>query len=118
MSSDRKTLIARRVPREAVILGRAYVIHARNGGVGVARQGDDGMLSYTLHREKFGQHFLFDEVDWEDHDQYGTVIPLRMLPDMPPEDERLLDWLAERQVENEAEITSAWNEVLRRPPAR
>jgi hypothetical protein len=101
MSSDRKTLIARRVPREAVILGRAYVIHARNGGVGVARQDDDGMLCYRLHREKFGQHYLFDEYDWEDHEQFGTAIPLRLLPDMPPEEERLLDWLEEREVENE-----------------
>jgi len=31
-----KPLLARRVPREDVVLGRAYVIHARNGGVGVA----------------------------------------------------------------------------------
>ena len=112
MSTDRKTLIARRVPRDEVILGRAYVIHARNGGVGVARQGEDGVLSYTLHREKFGHHYLYDEYDWEDDDRYGTAIPLRLLPDMPPEDEQLLDWLAEREVENEAEIANAWHEVL------
>lgn len=88
------------------------MIHARNGGVGVARQGEDGVLSYTLHREKFGHHYLFDEYDWEDDDRYGTAIPLRLLPDMPPEDEQLLDWLAEREVENEAEIANAWHEVL------
>lgn len=111
MSTDRKTLIARRVPRDEVILGRAYVIHARNGGIGVARQSEDGMLSYTLHREKFGHHYLFDEYDWEDHEQFGTAIPLRLLPDMPPQ-EGLLDWLAEREVEHQAEVADAWNEVL------
>ncbi len=112
MATDRKTLIARRVPRGEVILGRAYVIHARNGGVGVARRSEDGMLSYTLHREKFGRHYLFDEYDWEDDDRFGTAIPLRLLPDVPPEDESLLDWLAEREAEHQAEIASAWNEVL------
>jgi hypothetical protein len=112
MSTDRETLIARRVPREDIILGRAYVIHARNGGIGVARRSEDGMLSYTLHREKFGEHYLFDEYDWEDDDRFGTAIPLRLLPDLPPEGERLLHWLAEREVENQAEIADAWNEVL------
>lgn len=114
MSTDRKTLIARRVPREEVIVGRAYVIHARNGGIGVARQSADGTLSYTLHREKFGHHYLFDEVDWEDDDRFGTAIPLRLLPDVPPNDALLLDWLAEREVEHQAEIANAWNEVLGR----
>lgn len=37
-----KPLLARRVPRENVVMGRAYVIHARNGGVGVAVGGLGG----------------------------------------------------------------------------
>ena len=36
MGTDRATLLARRVPHDEVIVGRAYIIHARNGGVGVA----------------------------------------------------------------------------------
>ena len=45
MSTDRATLLARRVPHDEVILGRAYVIHARNGGVGVAvrEEGQDAL---------------------------------------------------------------------------
>ena len=36
MGTDRATLLARRVPHDEVVLGRAYIIHARNGGMGVA----------------------------------------------------------------------------------
>jgi hypothetical protein len=110
MGTDRATLLARRVPREAVILGRAYVIHARNGGVGVAVE--ERLLGYRLHREKFGRHFLFTELDWADAPN-GTAIPLRLLPDAPPEDdEALLSWLAEREAEHAAEIKAGWREVL------
>jgi len=31
-----KPLLTRRIPRADMVIGRAYVIHARNGGVGVA----------------------------------------------------------------------------------
>ncbi|MEZ4329241.1 MAG: hypothetical protein R3B40_28695 [Polyangiales bacterium] len=117
MLDGHKTLLARRIPRTDVLPGRAYVIHARNGGVGVARRSDDGKLRYTLHREKFGHHYLFDEYDWDDDDRYGTAIPLRLLPDVPPEEALLLDWLAEREAEHQAEITRAWNEVLGSLPA-
>ena len=113
MSTDRKSLLARRVPREEVIVGRAYVIHARNGGVGVALESDGGVLAYRLHRVKFDRHYLFDEYDWGDDDQHGTAIPLRLLPDVPPRDaDELLAWLAERQAEHEAEIRDAWREVI------
>src|SRR5262245_24147792 len=56
-------LLARRVPSDAIVLGRAYVIHARNGGVGVAVR-EDGRVGYCLHREKWDEHFLFTEWDW------------------------------------------------------
>lgn len=46
-------LLARRVPADEIVIGHAYVIHARNGGVGVAVN-EDGHLGYRLHREKFG----------------------------------------------------------------
>lgn len=115
MTNYQAGLIARRVPRNEVVLGRAYVIHARNGGVGVAVL--DGRrrseLGYRLHRVKFGSHFLDTEIDWEDDENFGTAIPLRLLPDVPPTDDaELLDWLAAREVEAKAEITAAWDEVL------
>lgn len=112
MATDRASLIARRVPRTEVALGRAYVIHARNGGIGVAVR-DEGRLGYRLHREKMGRHYLFVEADWEDHPNFGTAIPLRLLPETPPtEDEALLAWLAEREVEHRMEVMAAWREVL------
>ncbi|MCK6529696.1 hypothetical protein L6R50_19795 [Myxococcota bacterium] len=108
----RKSLLTRRVPRGEVLPGRAYVIHARNGGVGVAvLEGEH--LGYKLHREKFGRHFLFVEVDWEDDDSHGTAIPLRLLPDEPPTgDDALLAWLADREAEHRDEVAAAWREVL------
>lgn len=112
MGSDRTTLLARRIPRGEVLLGRAYIIHARNGGVGVAVQ-EEGLLGYCLHREKAGHHYLFTEVDWANDPRHGTAIPLRLLPDLPPtEDDALLAWLAEQEVEHRAEVKAAWREVL------
>ena len=112
MGTDRSSLLARRVPRDEVILGRAYVIHARNGGVGVAVL-DDGLLCYRLRREKFGRHYLFVELDWADHERQGTAIPLRLLDASPPEgDDALLAWLADREAEHRDEVKAAWREVL------
>jgi hypothetical protein len=68
-------LLARRIPFSDVVVGRAYVIHARNGGVGVAIM-QDGRPGYELHREKFGRHFLFTEEDWDNGPPHGTAIPL------------------------------------------
>lgn len=111
-NQNRTSLLARRVPHEAVIIGRAYVIHARNGGVGVAVREEEG-IGYRLHREKFGRHFLFTEIDWADHAFHGTAIPLRLLPDIPPTDDvTLLAWLAEREAEHADEVQAAWREVL------
>ncbi len=112
MGTDRASLLARRVPHDEVVLGRAYVIHARNGGIGVAVRDGQG-IGYRLHREKFGRHYLFTEIDWADHEVFGTAIPLRLLPDDPPDDDdALLDWLAEREVEHREEVMAAWREVL------
>ena len=114
MATDTKclSLLARRVLRAEVIPGRAYVIHARNGGIGVAVL-DGAELNYRLHRVKFDRHYLFDEVDWEDSPTFGTAIPLRLLPGTPPTDDgELLPWLASREVEHAAEIKAAWREVL------
>lgn len=114
MGTDRASLLARRVPHDKVILGRAYIIHARNGGVGVAVR-DDGLLGYRLHREKFGRHYLFVELDWADHEFHGTAIPLRLLDARPPGgDDDLLAWLADREAEHRDEVKAAWREVLGR----
>ncbi len=107
-----RPLLERRVPVEEIELGRAYVIHARNGGVGVAVE-TDGRLAYRLHREKFGRHFLFDEWDWAGGEPHGTAIPLRLLESDPPSDPGLLlDWLAEREAELRDETDAAWEVVL------
>ena len=112
MGTDRASLLARRVPHDEVILGRGYIIHARNGGVGVAVR-DDGLLGYRLHREKFGRHYLFVELDWADHEFHGTAFPLRLLDALPPEgDDELLAWLADREAEHRDEVKAAWREVL------
>lgn len=110
---DRATLRARRVPHDQVILGRVYVIHARNGGIGVAVVCDEG-IGYRLHREKFGRHFLFVEVDWDDHAFHGTAIPLRLLEELPPDDDvELLAWLADKEVEHREEVDAAWDTVIK-----
>jgi hypothetical protein len=112
-SEDRRaSLLARRVPRADVELGRAYVIHARNGGIGVAVQEADG-IGYQLHREKFGRHYLFVEIDWDDDPTYGTAIPLVALEEVPPTDDaRRLAWLADQEAKHRTQIDEAWQVVL------
>lgn len=103
-----KELLPKRIPRAEIILGRAYIIHARNGGVGIASE-HNGQIEYTLHRIKFDNHFLFPETDWEDDEHFGTAIPLRLLPNIPPENkEEWLDWLAELEQEHKEEIIATW----------
>jgi hypothetical protein len=105
-------LLARRIPRDEVVLGRAYVIHARNGGVGVAVD-EDGQLGYRLHREKFGSHFLFVEYDWDEGPPFGTAIPLAPIDVEPPvRGDELLTWLAEQEHAHRAQIDDAWELVL------
>ena len=109
-------LLKRRVPRGDVALGRAYVIHARNGGVGVAVD-DDGCLGYRLHREKLGNHFLFVELDWDEGPPFGTAIPLAAIDDVPPLDEgELLAWLAAQEEVHRAAIDAAWDMIFGRLP--
>ena len=111
-------LLARRVPREGVIVGRAYVIKARNGGVGVAVE-EDGVLGYRLHREKFGHRYLFVEYDWADDPRFGTVIPLSLIEAEPPtDDDELLAWLTDQEDEHRAEIDAAWEVILGHPPPK
>jgi hypothetical protein len=72
-----------------------YRISSRNLGVGVYRAESIGFIGI---REKFGDHYLFEEYHWEGGPPYGTVRPLEpigLLPDgielqlrLPSEDMR------------------------------
>ena len=111
-------LLARRIPLDTIVIGRAYVIHARNGGVGVAVH-DEDQIGYQLHRVKFERHYLDIESDWGNGPPYGTAIPLRALDEVPPKGEaELLPWLGAQQVKYDAEIRAAWEIVLGRPAGR
>jgi hypothetical protein len=115
------SLLARRVPLEAIEMGRAYVIHARNGSVGVAVREDD-RVGYCLHREKWGDHYLFTEVDWDERprpgffpgtEMLGTAIPLLAIEAKPPKGQkRLLAWLTEQEDKHKAVGEEAWRVVL------
>jgi hypothetical protein len=112
----RAPLLARRIPRTDIVIGRAYVIHARNGGVGVAVAEGDG-LGYQLHREKFDRHYLFVENDWDEGAPFGTAIPLTLIEEAPPKDEtELLAWLSAQEAKYKEQIDEAWQVVL--PPRK
>jgi len=114
MDERYRLLLSRRLLRDQIQLGRAYVIHARNGGVGVAVD-EDGELGYRLHRVKFGQHYLFVEYDWDQGEPFGTVIPLALIADPPPvEEDALLAWLRQQELAHQTEIAEAWSIVLGR----
>ena len=108
-----KPLLDARVPPHEVTVGRAYVIHARNGGVGVAVRDEDGRLGYRLRRVKFDRIYLFTEWDWDEGEPFGTAIPMALVEELPPEsDDVLLDWLKARQEEHQERIDAAWRVVL------
>lgn len=112
MNDRYQLLLARRIPLAEIRLGRAYVIHARNGGVGVAVI-ENGRRGYCLHREKFRTQYLFVEYDWDEGPPNGTAIPLQAINGEPPSDESaLLAWLAEQEAAHRAEIDDAWKTIL------
>lgn len=79
---------------------------------------DDG-LGYRLHREKFGNHYLFVEIDWDEGPPFGTAIPLTAISEKPPTDETaLLAWLREHEDKHRAIIDEAWQTVLAFSKAR
>lgn len=107
-----KPLLARRVARESVVVGRAYVLFARRGGVGVAVE-KDGCIGYRLRREKWGDGFLFVEYDFADDVSFGTAIPLTLIEAEPPTSKKeLLEYLANQEDEHRAEINAARELVL------
>jgi predicted DNA-binding antitoxin AbrB/MazE fold protein len=114
-----QALLERRIPVEDVAVGRAYVVHARNGGVGIAVI-EAGHIGYRIHREKFGNHFLFVEWDWEEGPPRGTAIPLSLVDAQPPrgDDEVTLAWLVDQENEHRAQIQAAWEAILGGPLPR
>lgn len=113
MSDRHAGLLARRIPREEIVKDRAYVIHARNGGVGVATTS-----GYLLRRVKFDRIYLDEETDWQLDGTHGTAIPLLLIEELPPLAERrtaedaLLAWLYAQEHKHAALIKAAWDEVL------
>lgn len=108
----RGELLARRIPMADVVPGRAYIIHARNGGVGVAVT-DGGQPGFRLRRVKFRDVFLFVEVDWDVGPPHGTAIPLRELEEAPPADDAaLLAWLEGQELANRDEVRANWRVLL------
>lgn len=100
-----------RIPYSEIILGRAYLISARNGIVGVAVRNQ--VLEYRLRRVKFNNIFLDDEIDWEDSTIHGTAIPLKLLEEIPPTNQTLLlDWLKEQEAKYRPEIDKIWTKIL------
>lgn len=107
-------LLAQRVPRSEIVPGRAYLIHSRSGGIGVAVE-TDGRRGYRVRREKHGEVRLFTALEWGEVPPFGTVIPLRLLDDCPPVDEdALLVWLADQEELHRAEIEANWALVYAR----
>lgn len=113
-----KVLIPKRIPLDQVELGKAYIIHARNGGVGIAVKVEctirgvvKEQVNYTIRRIKFDPDpFLFDEVDWEEDKHFGTAIPLRKLEEEPPENrDDWLAWLVQLEETYKEEIEDTWN---------
>jgi hypothetical protein len=112
MLFQEKNLLPKRISKQEIILGRAYIIHARNGGVGIATTESLGhnndVLCYTIRRNKFGNTYLFNEYDWDEDPIFGTAIPLRMLEEIPPKEEDLLAWLIDKELLYRDEIEKTW----------
>lgn len=95
MNKIQEGLLCKRIPREQIKIGRAYLIYARNGNVGIAvnlhipaRECHE--LNYILRRTKFGKVYLDEEEDWGDIS--GTAIPYKEIEEEPPSDSK--DWLS------------------------
>ena len=108
--------LERRVPRDQLQLGHAYVIHARNGKVGIwahmpERVRPASQYGFKLRRVKFSNVFLDDEQDWEDCQHHGTAIPLHDLGPAPElEGDALLAWLEAKTKESEPWMKAFWED--------
>ena len=95
-----------------VEIGRAYIITARNGSVGVAMENPRRGLGYYIRRRKFKAVIIDAEWDWDETESV-TAIPLRLLEEKPPTDNaQLLDWLILKENELHDEIRALFHSVL------
>ena len=62
------------IPKEQLILGRAYFVKARNFRYAIWTGKDFAGLRY-----KFGSYFIDHEAHWDDGAPHGTCIPLELL---------------------------------------
>lgn len=110
MSADPVALLARRFAPEGIVPGRAHVIFARNGGVGVAER-VDGHLGYQLLVGDGGRR-LDQEWDWSEGSPFGIELPLREVPAPPLVDKaEQISWLLAREEQYAVEVAAAWQIV-------
>ncbi len=108
LSTGHAALLARRIAPDDNVTGMAYVVFARNGGVGVAER-VDGHLGYQLLEGDGGRPSLDLEWDWSAGPPFGTVIPLLEVTAPSPLDKaELLPWLLDREEEYAVEVAAAW----------
>ena len=107
----------KRIPLGDLKPGYLYIIHARNGRVGVYRHNPDAndpqwRHEYDLPRTKFGRTYVDQEYDWETGPPFGTAIPLKEVGPVPENVEDLLAYLVAEQErltpEHEALTKDAW----------
>ena len=121
MSADHAALVARRIAPDDIVTGRAYVVFARNGGVGVAER-VDGHLGYQVVIGDGICPSLDVEWDWSEGPPFGTLIPLVGVMAPPPVDKaEMILWLLAREGQYAAELAAAWqivNPARRAGPVR
>lgn len=88
--------------------GYLYLILARNSKLGICWMGGK---AFTINREKFGNHFLFDEYHHDASTISGTVRPILELEKAPEfkSDKAKLRWLTKKNTEHKKEIEKLYN---------
>lgn len=78
--------------------GYLYIIHARNGSVGIYEEKNKW---FWLGRYKFSDHFLYPEDHWDIDEDHGTVKPLREIEKAPifKSDKEKLEYLDKKTEE-------------------
>ncbi len=72
---------------------------------------NDGRRARAAARQTSPPRFV--EWDWDIGEPHGTAIPLRVLDDLPPDDDHaLLAWLADREGEHQEEVRANWEVVI------
>jgi len=109
MTGFHEALNEKRIPLEDLKPGYLYIIHARNGKVGVYRHNPGSRHhsdhEFDLPRTKFGSTFVDQEYDWSSGPPYGTAIPLKEVGPVP-EGVDLLSYLRVEQHRLESEHTA------------